>query len=354
VATTLPASLYRGDEQYERERASVFSTSWLYVAHESELSAAGSYVATVRAGYPVIVSRGADGTLRGFHNVCPHRAGPLVHDGAGMASSFVCRYHGWVFEPDGALRGARDFGEPGPAEGCRLWDMQAAAWRGLVFVNLDGSAPPLLESLGTFADELGGFDLEGFVPAGTWSHDLECNWKTYAENYLEGYHIPLVHRELARSIDVARYEVEVHEDWVLHRAPPRDGTVLDGRWLWRWPNLALNVYDDAMNLEQFLPLGPDRTRVAYQYFSLDGTLDEDVSRLSKLLLDEDAAICEAVQRNLDAGIYGHGVLSERHEGGVARFQDLVRAASASGGAADGGLAPRASRVSARWPRPRGA
>jgi len=327
VATTLPASLYRGEEQYERERATVFSSTWLYVAHESELPVPGSYVATVRAGYPVIVSRGRDGRLQGFHNVCPHRAGPLVHDGTGTASSFVCRYHGWVFESDGALRGARDFGEPGPPEGCRLWDVKVDAWRGFVFVNLDGAAPPLPSSLGTFADEVATFDLEGFVPAGTWSHDLACNWKTYAENYLEGYHIPIVHRELARSIDVARYEVEVHEDWVLHRAPPRDGTVLDGRWLWRWPNLALNVYADAMNLEQFLPLGPSCTRVAYQYFSRDGTLDEDVSRLSKLLLEEDAGICEAVQRNLDAGVYRTGTLSSRHEDGVARFHELVATAS---------------------------
>lgn len=325
MATTLPASLYRSDEQYEHERGTVFSSTWLYFAHGSELTAPGSYAATVRAGYPVVVARGADGVLRGFHNVCPHRAGPLVHDGTGTASSFICRYHGWVFEPDGALRGARDFGEPGPPDDCRLWDVAVDEWRGFVFVNLDGTAPPLRTSLGTLADELAGFDLEGFVPAGTWAHDLECNWKTYAENYLEGYHIPLVHRELARSIDVARYEVEVHEDWVLHRAPPRDGTVLDGRWLWRWPNLALNVYAGAMNLEQFLPLGPSRTRVAYQYFSRDGILDEDVSRLSKLLLDEDAAICEAVQRNLDAGVYRSGVLSTRHEAGVARFQDLVRA-----------------------------
>ena len=105
--------------------------------------------------------------------------------------------------------------------------------------------------------------------------------------------------------------------------------MLDGRWLRRWPNLALNIYDDA-NLEQFLPLGPSRTRVAYQYFSRDGTLDEDVSRLSKLLLDEDAAICEAVQRNLDAGVYHRGVLSAKHEGGVALFQELVRAESAAG------------------------
>jgi choline monooxygenase len=322
---TLPASWYRGASQLARERLGAFAASWLYAAHVAELAAPGSYVARLCAGFPLLLTRTADGAIEGFHNVCPHRAGPLVFDGTGTATSFVCRYHGWVFETDGSLRSARDFGEPGPDAACSLWTLRAEAWRGLIFVNVDGTAPPLAEALGGFADQAEGFDLESLVPVGEWHHDLACNWKTYAENYLEGYHIPIVHRELARSIEFTRYEVEAHDDWCVHRAPAKDGTVLDGRWLWRWPNLALNLYRDSMNLEQFVPLGPDVTRIAYRYFSRDGTLDEEVSRLSKLLLMEDAQICEAVQRNLDAGIYERGVLSPRHEAGVALFQRLIRA-----------------------------
>lgn len=324
VATTLPASLFRGDRQLERERVGLFAPAWLWVAHESELDAPGRYVASDLAGYPVVVLRADDGSLRAFHNVCPHRAGPLVDDGEGTTSALVCRYHGWSFELDGELRGARDFGGP-PPQGCRLFDLRVSSWRGLVFVNPSGLAPPLHEALGTFAAQADGFELESMRPAGAWHHDLACNWKTYAENYLEGYHIPVVHKELARTIEVRAYEVIAHDDWCLHRAPPKDGSVLDGRWLWRWPNLALNLYRGAMNVECFAPLGELTTRVSYRYYSLDGVLDEEVARLSKLLLMEDAAICEAVQRNLNAGIYERGVLSDKHEQGVARFGALVRA-----------------------------
>jgi len=331
VVETLPSSLYGGDDQFERERIGVFARSWLYVAHATQLSSPGSYVAAECNGYPILLARGRDGELRGFHNVCPHRAGPLAYDGTGTATVFTCRYHGWVFEGDGTLRGARDLGEPGAPEECRLRDLRIGEWRGLVFANLDGDAPELAEGLGGFADEASGFDLEAMVPAGEWQHDIACNWKTYAENYLEGYHIPLVHRELARTIDVSRYEVVAREDWCLHRAPAHDGTVIDGKWLWRWPNLALNLYRDSMNLEQFIPLGPARTRVAYRYFSLDGALDEEVSRISKVLLMEDAAICEAVQRNLNAGVYVRGVLSAKHEQGVASFQRMIRDSTGADG-----------------------
>jgi choline monooxygenase len=42
---------------------------------------------------------------------------------------------------------------------------------------------------------------------------------------------------------------------------------------------------------------------------------------------EDFAICEAVQRNLEAGVYDKGPLNPRHENGVRHFHDLVRAAT---------------------------
>jgi choline monooxygenase len=82
-----------------------------------------------------------------------------------------------------------------------------------------------------------------------------------------------------------------------------------------------------MNLEQFVPLSASQTRITYRYYSKDGTLDEEVSRISKLLLAEDAAICEAVQRNLDTGVYQRGVLSAKHEQGVALFQRLISEAT---------------------------
>lgn len=323
MTETLPSSSYSGDARHRAERDGIFATAWLFVAHEADLPRPGAYLAGVVGGFPVVVLRHEDGSVRGYHNVCPHRAGPLVGDGTGSAGTLVCRYHGWSFDTSGALKGARDFGGEAP-EGCRLFDLRVDAWRGLVFCNVDGAAPSLAEALGSFGSLAEGFDLEAMVPAGQWHHDLACNWKTYAENYLEGYHIPVVHKELARTIDVRAYEVVARDDWCLHRAPARDGSVIDGRWMWRWPNLALNLYRSSMNVERFEPVDARTTRVTYRYFSLDGTLDEEVARISKLLLMEDAAICEAVQRNLDVGVYERGVLSPRHEQGVALFQRLVR------------------------------
>jgi choline monooxygenase len=329
---TLPAAWYHEPAVFEQERRAIFAREWLYVGRAGQLRRRGDYVAVDVCGWPVVVVALDDaGGLAAFHNVCRHRAGPLVWDGDGnCGSSFVCRYHGWSYGLDGALRNARDFGAD-PA-GIELATIRVETWRGLVFVNLDTGAPPLLDDLGPFAALCEPFPMETFTAGRDVAETVDANWKTYADNYLEGYHLPLVHPGLLRHVDAKRYRVEVGDKFVLHVAPPRHGAATAGRWLWRWPNLAINVYPDGMNIERFWPLGPHRTQIAYTYLFAAGTdaaAQEASMKLSLELLDEDRRICEAVQRNLASGTYDTGELSPRHEDGVAYFQSLVLHATGS-------------------------
>ena len=78
---------------FAAERERVFAPAWNLVAYEHQLRRAGDFVTEDLAGWPIFVQRSADGSLRGFHNVCPHRAGPIVWDGEGTQASLVCRYH---------------------------------------------------------------------------------------------------------------------------------------------------------------------------------------------------------------------------------------------------------------------
>ena len=329
---TLPSAWYGDPSVHERERRRIFGRSWLFFALADRLRSPGDYVAAEIAGWNALVVVGDDGALAGHHNVCRHRAGPLVGPGSGRVSSLVCRYHGWAYGLDGTLRSARDFGEELDCDGISLEPILVDAWRGLVFINLDleHDAPPLSEALGTFVDACEPFPIERFVPAAEREYELACNWKTYADNYLEGYHIPLVHPGLNKEIDTKRYRVDVdsRHRWVSHSAPARDGAVNRGRWLWRWPNLALNLYPEGMSVERYDPLSSSRTRLRYSYAFADPTAasNDDVLRMSSEVTDEDIGICEAVQRNLDSGVYFEGWLSPRHETGVAAFQSWVRAA----------------------------
>jgi choline monooxygenase len=333
---TLPAAWYVDPSTWERERRAVFGREWLFAGHAPILAEPGDYLACDIAGWSLVIVVDDEGELRAHHNVCRHRAGPLVAPGCGHVPSLVCRYHGWAYGLDGQLRSARDFGAS--ITDVALAPVRVAAWRGLVFVNLDlhGDAPPLIEALGTFADECTPYPIEELVLVHEAEHELQCNWKTYADNYLEGYHIPLVHPGLNKEIDAKRYVVDVDERhrWIRHSAPTRDGAVNRGRWLWRWPNLALNLYPDGMNVERYDPVAPSRTRLRYSYSFLDpDDLDANhaVIAASAETTAEDVAICESVQRNLAGGAYDTGWLSPKHEMGLASFQRWVQEAVAAEG-----------------------
>lgn len=290
----------------------------------SQVASAGDCLAGDVAGWPVVAVRGSDGELRAFHNVCRHRASLVVRERTTTCAALQCPYHGWTYALDGSLKRTRDFGED--VDDLPLHAVRVGTWGGLVFVNLDVDADPLRESLGALVDECSAFDMTAFELVAESSHVLQCNWKTYADNYGEGYHIPFIHPALNRQLDMREYRVDVFDRWTRHSAPMRDGSPAAGVWLWRFPNLALNVYADGMNVERFTPLSATTTRIDYAYFFRDGVADEQAMKLSYELLAEDGEMCEVVQRNLEAGIYDTGILSPRHEGGLVLLHSLVRAA----------------------------
>ncbi len=330
---TAPAEVYRNPETYDDERKLVFGRSWQFIGHESELRETGDVIAATIAGYPVIAVKASDG-VKAFHNVCRHRAGPLFDGERGNCGAMLtCKYHGWSYALDGRLRSARDFGA---ADGFdprnfSLFPVRVEAWRGFLFVNMNEAAAPLVEWAQPLEARMGARDLSALVHTTRKTHDIACNWKLYAENYLEGYHIPVVHRGLDTEIDSAKYEVSVEGHVCFHAAPLRDAsanTVYDGLWAFLWPNLGVNIYGHGLMIERMMPMGLGATRLIYDYYlrpeiAASASEQERIFAMSREVTAEDKWICERVQTNIAAGIYEQGALSPRHEGGVAWFQGAV-------------------------------
>ena len=327
MQTTLPASLYGGPEAWARERAAVFSRAWLFLGHEGEAATAGDWIAADVAGHRLLAVRGRDGALRAFHNVCRHRAGPLVQGAAGHCDGeLVCAYHGWRYALDGRLRAATGFGAAAgfdPREH-GLLTVRLETWRGLVFVNLDSGASPLSSHVAVLDGLIAERGLEMAAPALRRSHDLACDWKVYAENYLEGYHIGSVHPVLAEELGSAEYRVRVDGELVVQEAVGVNDGPQAGVWAWLWPNLGINVYRDGAMIERMTPVGRGKTRLDDLFLNDDGAEAlGGALEASDRLTAEDAGICEAVQANLSAGAYDTGVLSARHEAAVAWFQSRL-------------------------------
>ncbi len=142
-AWTLPARLYTDAEIFAAEKAKIFSRTWQVVGHASQVANCGDYFTTELMDEPLVFVRGGDGKLRGFYNVCRHRAGPPA-EGCGSRKLFRCGYHGWTYGLDGALISATEIeGVEGfHPEDFALKAVRTEEWFNLVFVNLDPEARP--------------------------------------------------------------------------------------------------------------------------------------------------------------------------------------------------------------------
>jgi choline monooxygenase len=331
LAFSLPAVWYHAREIYERERQRVFAREWLWIGREDQVRSPGDYVAAEVAGWRVFAIRDRDGGLRAFHNVCRHRAGMVVESDDGHCEVLRCRYHGWVYDSAGRLRKTPAFGEAPDfrKEDYGLVPVAVALWRGLLFVNIDADAGPLLDGLGDLAKEAAAFPIEDYRFVHREVFEMNCNWKTYTDNFVEGYHLPGIHPAFAAVVDFDRFTAEGRNRTVVMRAPQKDGSFYGGTWLWRYPNTTLSVFPGGMNMSRILPLGPRRTRLVYNFFFADVAPAAMVGHRDTIarncqVVREDFGICESAQANLESGVFERGPLSPRHEQGVRHFHDLLR------------------------------
>lgn len=338
-AVALDPSFYVGDDMLEQDRRRVFAPSWQLACSAAGLAEPGDHAVVDLVGASILLARGEDGALRAFHNICRHRAGPVATCGGKGAKRFRCAYHGWTYELDGRLRtapemqGAADF-DPNDIA---LAPVAVREWQGLIFVALSREAPEFDAVYGGIAERIQPIDLRALrlTHSETWA--VACNWKVYVDNYLEGYHVPVVHPGLNQFVDYAGYETETHV-WRSLQTSSLSGaeTVYGGDsvyYFFIYPNVMLNIVSGRMQTNRVIPDGPDRCRVAFDYFYADDpsarARAEADARFSAAVQDEDRAICEAVQKNLRSGAYTPGRLCPKREAGVWHFHNLLRAAYAA-------------------------
>lgn len=336
-AATLPAASYADPEFHAFEREAVFARSWQLVTHAGKLANPGDYVVAEIARRPIILVRGGDQMLRGFYNVCRHRAGPLALND-GNARQLQCKYHGWTYTLAGQLRTAHEMTEARDFDvSCvHLEHIQVAEWEGLVFAALGSPVVDLEQLLAGIRERIRPIELGKFRHHSHVSYDVACNWKAYVDNYLEGYHLPHVHPGLNKLLDYREYTTHTAE-WYSWQSSPLDGSqgpyeAGEAQYYFLYPNVMLNVLPGRLQTNLVVPVASDRCRVLFDYYYSD---QESASARKMIFEDlefsdqvqrEDIGICERVQRGLESGSYRTGRLSPKRESGVHHFQELIRAA----------------------------
>jgi Phenylpropionate dioxygenase and related ring-hydroxylating dioxygenases, large terminal subunit len=341
-ASTIPSPWYFDKSIAELENSAVFGRTWQVVGRAEQVKSAGQFLTADIAGEPIVVVRGEDSELRGFYNVCRHHAAAVVTEPQGCTKQFRCPYHGWTYGIDGALKGMVEFDGVCDFDRAKngLVPARVGVWENFVFVNLDPKGGSLLDFLGSvppivapveIAKKLRFFDRRVYT--------LQCNWKVYVDNYLDGgYHVPHAHKGLSSVIEYTKYTIENFERACLQSSPLSSdagseagvASTRQGRafYLWIYPNFMLNAYEGVMDTNLVVPLAVDKCAVIFDYYFSDISAAAEARNresiaVSEKVQDEDVGICDAVQRGLGSRAYLAGRLAVRREAGEHLFHRLL-------------------------------
>lgn len=344
TARTLPAEFYRSPEIFQAARESVFATSWQFISDTDRLKVPGTALPfTALEGYlnePLLLTRDNDDRVHCMSNVCTHR-GNLLVEGECHVQQFRCRYHGRRFGLDGrfvstpGFEDAVDF----PSAEDNLPKVPIETWSKFIFSSIN-PAYELDELIGDMKRRLGWLPLEEYMYDANRSRDyiVKANWALYVDNYLEGFHVPYVHPDLAVLLDTRQYRTEVHKygslqigvaakpenAFVLPQSSPDYGQQIAAYYYWLFPNTMFNVYPWGISLNVIVPIAPDRTRVKFFTYVYDESRmgsysTSDIDKTER----EDEDIVEHVQRGIQSRFYNTGRYSPQWEAGVHHFHSLL-------------------------------
>jgi len=353
INQTLPSTYYTDEEIYENEKKNILYRNWHYAGHTSQLANPGDYLTLQIGDESLIVICGDHGDLRGFYNVCKHRAHKLLED-TGNVKSITCPYHAWNYSRDGELKHAQNAEKIqgfNKADYC-LSSYQVTTICKFIFVNLDQNASLLNDQANGFENDLikrvPFLDrLKPIPDDNSRPSIINANWKVVLDNFLECYHCQKAHPAFVHMIDMEYYKTEIFNIWSRQYAPKtkpdnkaykfdKNASVQDMCFWFLWPSTALGYLPgvEALFFSSILPDGIDRTIRSGHWLVADGaSLPKRFDDyMNNILFLEDIAICESVQKGLQSQSYNNGplMINLNHSGiseiAVKHFHSLVKQA----------------------------
>lgn len=344
-ASTLPASFYRDPAVFEVSAQRVFKRTWQLV--EPHFIPRGSEVRVpfqLLDGFikePLLLASASEESLICLSNVCTHRGNLLVRERT-TARKLVCGYHGRRFSWDGTFEFMPEFEQaedfPSPCD--HLPQFPLISWGPLWFTSLDPAFD--FSAVRKEMDQRIGFlpfDNFKWAEVRSRTYEVQAHWALYCDNYLEGFHIPFVHKDLNAVLDYGQYDTKLFENGCLQTGYADgkteavfelpEGHVDYGRnvaayYFWIFPNLMFNFYPWGLSLNVVTPVNKSACRVKFLSFVYDkGKLEKGAGAgLDKVEL-EDEAVVEGVQQGMESGLYSSGRFSPSREQGVHHFHRML-------------------------------
>lgn len=219
----LPSSWYTSPEMYELERRAIFSKRWLFITHSSRLKEAGDWLRYEMAGFDFIITRDRQDNINAFHNVCRHRAYPVIEkEGSGNAKILACRYHGWSYGLNGKLAKATGFKDGIDKDQNSLFRIHVKVdVNGFIWVNLDAKETPEVPWEEHFQDvdkqeRYKAYNFDNYDLVRSYELDGKYNWKILADNFNECYHCPTTHADIPEFLNLESFDSDTKAGHIQH------------------------------------------------------------------------------------------------------------------------------------------
>ena len=351
-ARGMPNAAYTEQRFFEFERDRIMATHWTAIGFVHRLEPAMVRPLDLM-GLPLLVSKTKAGEVRVFHNVCSHRGTLLVEQAKKTNGLIVCPYHGWSYSVEGDLKATPNIGGVGihsvPGFDCGnhgLKEIRSHVWLGILFINLDGNAPefevdaaPLIKRCRGLVGETGEAHARPARTHSGISLSMECNWKLAVENFLEAYHLPMIHPGLNSYSPLSKHHNEIFFenssgqvtesfDLKLGSANPlpifpgwNPDRLDTGEYPALYPNLFLGFQANHLFAIIIDPVSPTQCREDLLLYYVGHGADSDrfeEARKANLaawleIFNEDIRPCEMMQRGRCSPGYHGGAFSPVHD-----------------------------------------
>ncbi|KAF7544089.1 hypothetical protein G7Z17_g10227 [Cylindrodendrum hubeiense] len=315
AAGALPATWYTSPEMYELERRAIFSKKWLLTTHKLRLPESGDWLRYEVAGFEFVVCKDRTGSINAFHNVCRHRAFPIVTEEKGHNSVLSCKYHGWSYGLNGKLAkapGYQDLEGFDKAQNSLLPIHVHVDGNGFIWVNMDGGVKPEI----AWSDDFNGlnqqkrfaaYDFDDYDFDHTWEMEGEYDWKILADNHNECYQYK-TSQSTPMMAEPSSTPEQIERDF------------LDSSTYY-FPNASMNVTPHLFFLQRFVPSSSGKSIMKYEVYRNKNASDDDfkvTNDIYKRILTEEESIFASAQNNLIDGAFVNG------QNGPLLFQNSVR------------------------------
>ncbi|KAJ5662893.1 hypothetical protein N7507_003624 [Penicillium longicatenatum] len=334
----LPASWYKSPEMYELERRAIFSKRWLFITHSSRVKETGDWLRYEIAGFDFIITRDRQGNVNAFHNVCRHRAYPVVEkEGSGNSKILSCRYHGWSYGLNGKLAKAPGYKDlEFNKDQNNLFRIHVKVdVNGFIWVNLDANEVPEIPWEEHFRDvdtqeryqeyNFNEYDLDH-----TYELDGQYNWKILADNFNECYHCPTTHPDIPEFLNLNSFDSDLKAGHIQHHCistPEQKAKGLYTASTYYFPISAMVVSPHFIMIQKFLPKSASSSKMSYEIYRNKNSGDADFHAISDMyerVMREDKILCDSAQKNLDRNVFVNGELHPKFEKAPLFFQSTAR------------------------------